>query len=198
MMRRRNPLPALLCALLACLLLTGSAACTAGAAQDTAVGCETGFDSCGNQAAPCLSDESGAVLQSCMSPGLEASLSAAIFDEVNAARASAGLAPLTEQPALAETAGIRAREAAVCWSHTRPDGSPWYTAGTGAGAAYGENLAKGFAYPSARQHAAAVVAAWLASPSHADNILSPDFHWAYVSACRNATGTIYEAAEFAY
>ena len=162
-----------------------------------------------------------------MSPGLEASLSAAVFDEVNAARARAGLAPLTEQPALAETAGIRAREAAVCWSHTRPDGSPWYTAGTGAGAAYGENLAKGFAYaasthttpgaagmaaeaqnqttsaehgydPAARRHAAAVVAAWLASPSHADNILSPDFHYACISTYLDAVGTIYEAMEFAY
>ena len=142
-----------------------------------------------------------------MSPGLEASLSAAVFDEVNAARARAGLAPLTEQPALAETAEIRAGEAAVCWSHTRPNGSPWYTAGTGAGAAYGENLAKGFPYAAprrnvdsaaARRHAAAVVAAWLASPSHADNILSPDFHYACISTYLDAVGTIYEAMEFAY
>ena len=168
---------AVLLIVLSCLL-TGSAACTTDLAQGTAGAAE-----------------------------LEASLSAAILAEVNAARARAGLKPLTEQPALAEAARIRAREAAVCWSHTRPDGSPWYTAGTGAGAAYGENLAKGFPYAAprrnvdsaaARQHATKVVAAWLASPSHADNILSPDFHYACISTYLDAVGTIYEAMEFAY
>ena len=109
---------------------------------------------------------------------------------INDARTEAGLEALKAEPALARAAEIRAREASVCWSHTRPDGSPWYTAG--AGTSYGENLAKGY------RSAGSVVAAWLRSPAHASNILCPKFRSVWIAAYRAEDGTVFEAAEFSY
>lgn len=58
------------------------------------------------------------------------------------------------------------------WDHTSPDGlTPWYFI-SNAGYNYiyaGENLAKGFTSSSA------IVSAWMNSPSHRANILSPNF-----------------------
>ena len=111
-----------------------------------------------------------------------------VLDRFNASREAAGLERLTVLPALAEAALIRAREAAVSWSHTRPDGSPWYTAG--AGTAYGENLARGYRTPDE------VCDAWMASPSHASNILFPDFRFVSIASYISGTGCPYWSAEF--
>ena len=111
-----------------------------------------------------------------------------VLDLFNASREAAGLERLTALPALAEAALIRAREAAVSWSHTRPDGSPWYTAG--AGTAYGENLARGYHTPGE------VCDAWMASPSHASNILFPGFRFVSIASYISSTGCRYWSAEF--
>ncbi len=111
-----------------------------------------------------------------------------VLDLFNASREAAGLERLTALPALAEAAFVRAREAAVSWSHTRPDGSPWYTAG--AGTAYGENLARGYRTPGE------VCDAWMASPSHASNILFPGFRFVSIASYISSTGCRYWSAEF--
>ncbi len=111
-----------------------------------------------------------------------------VLDLFNASREAAGLERLTALPALAEAALIRAREAAVSWSHIRPDGSPWYTAG--AGTAYGENLARGYPTPDE------VCDAWMASPSHASNILFPGFRFVSIASYISSTGCRYWSAEF--
>lgn len=112
----------------------------------------------------------------------------AVLDLVNAERAANGLAPLSWSNTMKKDAAIRATEIVVCWSHTRPDGSPWYAAGSGK--SMGENLA--FGQSSAEE----VVAAWMNSPTHASNILCDGYSSMGVS-CYYCNGTYYWAQEFA-
>ena len=112
----------------------------------------------------------------------------AILDKVNAQRSAAGLPALTWNDTLASSAKIRATEIVVKWSHTRPDGSPWYTAGSQM--EMGENLAYG--QSSVQQ----VMDEWMASPGHAENILRSSFTQMGV-ACYNVNGTYYWAQHFA-
>ena len=124
-----------------------------------------------------------------LADGADDSKEAAAISLMNDRRQAAGLKCLTLLPGLSEAAMVRAREASVCWSHTRPDGSAWYTAGSGT--AYGENLAKGY------YSASSVCDAWMASPSHAANILSPYFSFVCVATYTDARGCLYWSVEFA-
>jgi len=112
----------------------------------------------------------------------------AILDLVNAQRAAAGLPGLTWNDTLAESARIRSSEIVVKWSHTRPDGSAWYTAGSQT--EMGENLA--FGQSTTQQ----VIDEWMASPGHAENILRSTFTQMGVS-CYYCNGTYYWAQHFA-
>ncbi len=91
----------------------------------------------------------------------------AAFDEINACRAGAGLGTLTWSTGLETASAVRAVEAAQVWSHTRPDGSEYWTVDSNL--VYGENLAKGY------NTADAAFNAWMASPTHKDNILFGSF-----------------------
>ena len=124
-----------------------------------------------------------------LADGADDSKEAAAIFLMNERRQAAGLKCLTLLPGLSEAAVVRAREASVCWSHTRPDGSAWYTAGRGT--AYGENLAKGY------RSASSVCDAWMASPSHAANILSPYFSFVCVATYMDERGCLYWSVEFA-
>ncbi len=88
-----------------------------------------------------------------------------LFILINNERAAHGLAPLSWSGSLADCAYIRASEAVDCFSHTRPDGSDWYTVNPSI--MYGENLATG------QETAQQVFNDWMASPEHRDNILGP-------------------------
>lgn len=91
---------------------------------------------------------------------------------INAERAKESLAPLTPDDGLCLAAQVRAEEAAQSFSHTRPNGTRCFTALAEAGILYrsaGENLAGH--YKSAEN----AVKAWMASPSHRENILSPKY-----------------------
>lgn len=70
-------------------------------------------------------------------------------------------------------ADTRAKETMTLYSHTRPDGSSWSTAceAPDSGGVSGENLAIGNAAVSP----ATVVALWMGSESHRENILNPDY-----------------------
>ena len=70
-------------------------------------------------------------------------------------------------------ADLRAKETMTLYAHTRPDGSSWSTAcpAPNAGGVSGENLAIGNAAVSP----ATVVALWMGSESHRNNILNPDY-----------------------
>lgn len=86
-----------------------------------------------------------------------------LFNLVNEARAAEGLAPLSWSNTLAVDATIRAQEIVTSFSHTRPDGSDWWTVDPDR--MYGENLASG------QSTAQEVFNSWMASPGHRANIL---------------------------
>lgn len=109
------------------------------------------------------------------------------FAKVNEIRAANGLSPLTWNGQIENAAKVRANEIVSSFSHTRPDGSSWYTAD--ASVLYGENLAQ--YYDSADE----VVAAWMNSPSHKANILKPEFKSGAIAAIE-VDGEVYWAEEF--
>lgn len=92
-----------------------------------------------------------------------------VFNMVNIIRRENNLPELTWDTTLVNNAKTRAYEASVSFSHTRPDGSAFYTAFTNIIYPVGENLAIGYLTPQA------VVDGWMASESHKANILDPGY-----------------------
>lgn len=97
-----------------------------------------------------------------------------LLDDTNAARKEAGLEPLVLNQQLTQAASLKAEDMLEnnYWAHTSPSGvTPWkwYEDVEYQYNIAGENLAKN--YPSA----AATVAAWMASPTHRENILRAEF-----------------------
>lgn len=96
-----------------------------------------------------------------------------ILDLINAEREKAGLAPLTYNADIYECAVIRANEALEVWSHTRPDGTKYWTVYEECGKKItnccGENLAKTFKDP------VQIVQMLMESEGHRKNILYEDF-----------------------
>lgn len=97
-----------------------------------------------------------------------------IISLTNKERAAAGLNTLNSNSKLAAAASAKAENMfeEQYWDHFGPNGeTPWQFI-TGAGYNYvyaGENLAKGF------RTSEGVVEAWMASPTHRDNILSKNY-----------------------
>lgn len=113
---------------------------------------------------------------------------------VNAERAAAGLDPVTLNDELCAAAQTRAAEAAVSFSHTRPDGTSCFTALKEAGISYrgaGENIAYGQTSP------AAVMDDWMASSGHRANILNGRYTKLGVG-CTVVNGVTYWAQFFTY
>lgn len=94
---------------------------------------------------------------------------------LNKERKNAGLGMLKIDYALTEAAKIRADEATVSFSHTRPDGNPFWT--VDASCVYGENLAYGTRLSPQNAHAG-----WMASKTHKDNLLKPGYKTIGVAA----------------
>ncbi len=92
---------------------------------------------------------------------------------VNKIRVKNNLARLSWGDSCDDAADIRAKESMTLYAHTRPDGSSWSTAcpAPNSGGNSGENLAIGNAAVSP----ATVVALWMGSESHRENILNPEF-----------------------
>lgn len=92
----------------------------------------------------------------------------------NSKREERGLPPLTLNSSLARAAEAKASDmfAKNYWAHIAPDGTtPWFFIRS-SGYEYihaGENLARGFSTSSD------VVNAWMESPGHRDNMLSPHY-----------------------
>lgn len=93
-------------------------------------------------------------------------MEAQVVADVNAQRARYGLQALRIDPQLTAAARVRAKEIAQKFSHTRPDGTKWNTVSS---AALGENIARG------HNSAYRVMAAWMSSPGHRENILRERF-----------------------
>ena len=114
---------------------------------------------------------------------------AATLDAINAERAKVGLSALSRTSELAAAATVRAQEQEKLFSHTRPDGSDWWTVDSRV--CYGENLARDYTT------AETVVAAWMASPTHKEVMLD-DYKTCGIGVYVTASGTTYIAAEFGY
>ena len=97
-----------------------------------------------------------------------------LLTATNAKRAETGLDPLVLDGRLSRAAALKAQDMFTnnYWAHNSPSGkSPWEFV-TAAGYRYrvaGENLAKNFSVSSG------VVDAWMASPTHRENIMRGDY-----------------------
>ena len=116
-------------------------------------------------------------------------MEARVIELGNLYRAQAGLAPLTPTAELSRAADVRVMECGICFSHMRPDGSEWWTVEPDY--AYGENLATGY---TSAEHA---VDAWMCSPAHMYNIMSPEFTTCGVGV-EIIDGRLYYVAEYGY
>lgn len=97
-----------------------------------------------------------------------------VIELTNQKRAEAGLPALRYNPSLEAAAKAKGEHmlANDYWAHNAPDGTePWkFFADVGYKYRYaGENLARDFSNPSS------AVDAWMASPTHRDNLLSPKY-----------------------
>ena len=110
------------------------------------------------------------------------------IQKINKIRIEHGLSALQWTAPLNVAAMIRAKECSIKWSHTRPNGQDFWTVDSKC--VYGENLA--FGYDTADE----VVSAWMASPSHKDNILYPEFRTIALAIYKAEDGTYYSANEF--
>ena len=108
-------------------------------------------------------------------------LASKVVAQVNAERAKYGLSTLRVSSELTRAACVRAQEIVRSFSHTRPDGTSWSTVSA---AAHGENIAKG------HRSVDAVMAAWMSSQGHRENILRARFDTIGVCAY-NYNGTLY-------
>ena len=117
------------------------------------------------------------------SGSFDGGMASAVLDLANQQRT--GLCALAWNDSLSATAQTRAKEIAVSFSHTRPDGSAWYTAGS----QMAENIAKG------QSSSGDVMASWMASASHAANIINAAYTQMGV-ACYCVDGIYYWVQEF--
>lgn len=112
------------------------------------------------------------------------------FNYVNKIRIDAGLSALVWNTDLVPSTNVRASEASQLFSHTRPDGSDWWTVNSKL--MYGENLARG--YSSANS----AVEAWMNSPTHKANIMKADYKTIAIAITMGSDGQWYWAQEFGY
>ena len=112
------------------------------------------------------------------------------FNLVNSQRTAKGLSALVWDNNLESTSAVRAKEISQSFSHTRPNGSPWYTVNSKIMG--GENLAYGY------YDANSALNAWMDSPTHRENILWPEFTKIAISVYAADDGTYYWAQEFGY
>lgn len=112
------------------------------------------------------------------------------FNTVNEQRVANGLAELVWSDELATAAQVRATEIVSTFSHTRPNGSDWWTVNNQI--MYGENLAKGY------KTAARCVDGWMNSPTHRQNVLDAGFVTCGIAIYEDSNGKLYWAQEFGF
>lgn len=112
----------------------------------------------------------------------------------NAEREKAGLSTLKSDPTLTEMAMLRARELEESYSHTRPSGESCKTVFGEYDTElrfYGENAAKGQKTPET------VVAAWMDSPGHRENLLREQAGYLGVGVWQDENGILHWVQLFA-
>ena len=136
--------------------------------------------------------DEGALILAGEADSSEAALAAATtaFNIVNQKRSAAGLSILNWNDQLTQAALVRAKEIVDVFSHSRPNGDAWYTVDSTV--MFGENLAKLY------NTGESVVDAWMASPTHAANIMDGGFKSVGIAVYQAPNGNYYWAQEFGY
>jgi uncharacterized protein YkwD len=111
------------------------------------------------------------------------------FNQCNALRQEQGLKTLDWDDTLELCAGVRSAEMVSTFSHTRPNGNPWWTVNSEI--MYGENLAKGFST------AEGAVNGWMNSPTHKANLMDASFNTMSIAIYKE-NGVLHFAQEFGY
>ncbi len=137
-----------------------------------------------------IDDEAIALAGSATSSESALAAATTAFNLVNQKRSAAGLGTLTWSDALTSAALVRAQEIVSTFSHSRPNGSAWYTVDSSV--MFGENLAKLYYTGDS------VVDAWMASPTHAANIMDSGFKTVGIAVYQADNGNWYWAQEFGY
>ena len=117
-----------------------------------------------------------------------------VFELTNVERLNAGLPAFARMRPLTRAAEERAYEIIESFSHTRPDGRSFVTVFNQFSVPHtfaGENLATG------QRIAADVVAAWMESQGHRENILNNRFMHIGIGVALDSEGTIYWVQLFA-
>lgn len=113
--------------------------------------------------------------------------STAMFNSINASRVKNGLPALKRNHNLDLAASVRAEEIMRSFSHTRPDGSPFYTVSD---LAHGENVAYG-SFDGEVTHGR-----FMASEGHKQNILNSEFTSVGIASKIGSDGPAYWAVIF--
>ena len=135
-----------------------------------------------------LDNEAIALAESANDTGLRAKALEA-YNEINKEREKEGLNDLSWDINLETVADVRAKECSQKFSHTRPNGTQWYTVNSKIQG--GENLAFGF------DNAEDCIEAWMNSPTHRDNILYDEFEKVAISIYEE-DGVYYWANQYGY
>ena len=122
------------------------------------------------------------------------SIETILLQDINAIRASYGLSALSLDGTLTYDAQVRAGEITSYFSHTRPDGTPWYYVDYYR--MYGETLAMGYSCTENGAHN--IVSLWMNSPAHAALLLESGFRTVGFAACQDSDGNWYWTAELGY
>lgn len=112
-----------------------------------------------------------------------------VIAKINLERAAVGLAPLTENGLLSQAAEAKARHMFTndYWAHVAPDGTTPWSFIKGVGYRYsvaGENLARDF------DDTDSMVAAWMNSPTHKDNIVHSRYQETGVAVVNGTLGGV--------
>ena len=111
------------------------------------------------------------------------------LERINKERISAKLCPLCGEEHLGCCACARANEVCTHFSHTRPDGTPYYTVDPDC--VYGEILGAG------ADSSDEIVDEWMNSETHREQILNPNYNDAGVNVL-DKNGKRYWVVEFGY
>lgn len=181
-----------LCAALTLALVGGSVAYFAGAKTDGTLTDQAAVRDAGIPADGIVYIEPEMVsLAGALSGNADSQAAAkAAFDIVNVRRQEVGLGALTWDSGLEQASAVRAVEASQSFSHTRPDGSDWWTVNSNL--MYAENLAMGYTSGDS------AVTAWLNSPTHKANIMDTELRTCAIAIHVNGNGEWYWAQEFGY
>ncbi len=185
-MRKIRDFKKIVSVLMVALIVLGTAAC--GSRADIG---DAAFRAAGEGAGEIWIDEGKIALANELksSEEIQAALDEALV-LVNAQRTAAGLPALVRNQGLEDAAKVRAQEITTYFSHTRPDGTSWWTVNSTL--QYGENLAKLY------QSSSSVVNAWMNSPTHRANIMDSSFISIGMAIYQTSDGSWYWAQEFGY